>query len=306
MSRNCGSVQNYFRQVDLYPDLRRNQAQLETMTRSGVRRAAAPAPLPPIPTVVHVLHRDDADNISDEQVQSQIDVLNEDFSGQNSDLGKVPEPFQQFVGKPELRFFLADRDPAGAATTGITRHRIDIGEFAIDDTMKAAATGGADPWDTARYLNVWVCGLSGGVLGYAQFPGGSPATDGVVIRTAAFGRRGSATAPFDLGRTTTHEVGHYLNLSHIWGEARVPTCDDTDYVDDTPTQLGPNFDKPGFPTSSCPKTPHGDMFMNYMDYVDDDSMFMFTSEQVARMYAALEFSRTKLGSGFASGATVGG
>ena len=90
-------------------------------------------------------------------------------------------------------------------------------------------------------------------------------------------------------------MGHYLNLSHIWGEARVPTCADTDSVDDTPNQWGPNFGKPAFPSASCENVPDGDLFMNYMDYVDDDTMVMFTDGQVARMHAALEFARPGLG-----------
>jgi len=192
-------------------------------------------------------------------------------------------------------FALATTDPSGAATTGITRQRTTVPSFGVDDKMKSAATGGTDPWDTARYLNIWVCTLSGGVLGYAQFPGGPPETDGVVILSSAFGRGGSATAPFDLGRTTTHEVGHYFNLSHIWGEARVPTCTDSDFVDDTPNQWGPNFGKPSFPHASCDNVPDGDLFMNFMDYVDDDTMVMFSTQQVARMHAALEFSRSSLG-----------
>jgi len=295
MSRNCGSVQNYFRTVDIYPDLRRNQAALETMT--SARQAGARSFPNRIPVVVHILYNADEDNLSDEQVTSQIDVLNEDFSKTNTDVGSVPDPFQEFVGNPELEFYLAE--------DGITRTHTDVTQFNIDDSMKAAATGGADPWDTTRYLNIWVCRLSGGVLGYAQFPGGAPETDGVVILTSGFGREGTAVAPFNLGRTATHEVGHYLNLSHIWGEGRVPTCDDTDFVDDTPNQLGPNFNKPTFPTSSCPATPNGDMYMNYMDYVDDDTMYMFTSQQVDRMHAALEFSRAQLGSESASDAVVG-
>jgi Pregnancy-associated plasma protein-A len=297
MPRSCGAVQNYFRQVDFYPDLRRNQAVLEGMTVAAARqgRRAAPALPPEIPVVVHVLHRTDADDISDEQVASQIEVLNEDYAGANADLKSVPAAFTDAVGVPGLTFALATTDPSGAATNGITRRRTTVASFAIDDKMKAAATGGTDPWDTTRYLNIWVCNLSGGVLGYAQFPGGPVATDGVVILTSAFGRKGSAAAPFNLGRTTTHEVGHYLNLSHIWGEARVPTCTDSDSVDDTPNQWGPNFGKPVFPHASCDNVPDGDMFMNFMDYVDDDTMVMFTAQQVARMHAALEFSRAALG-----------
>jgi hypothetical protein len=295
MARSCGSVQNYFRQVDLYPQLRANQAALEDATATARATRRRRTPQKPITVVVHVLRRTAADDITDAQVASQIDVLNEDYSATNADLTKVPEPFQDAVGNPELRFALATVDPDGNPTSGITRTRTRVAQFPIDDSMKAAATGGADPWDAERYLNMWVCRLAGGTLGYAQFPGGPPETDGVVITTTAFGRNGSARAPFDLGRTATHEVGHYLNLSHIWGEARIPTCTDSDQVDDTPNQLGPNFDKPGFPKTSCAGTPHGDMFMNYMDYVDDDAMFMFTDQQVERMLAALQFSRSKLG-----------
>jgi len=300
MPRSCGSVQNYFRQVDFFPDLRRNQAVLEGMTRVAMRQgrqAQRQAPAE-IPVVVHVVHHTDADNISDEQVASQIEVLNEDYAAANDDLKKVPPVFTGLIGNPGLRFALATTDPSGAPTTGITRRRTTVASFGVDDKMKAAATGGADAWDATRYLNIWVCRIDGGVLGYAQFPGGPPATDGVVILTSAFGRGGSAKAPFHLGRTAVHEIGHYLNLSHIWGEARVPTCTDSDSVDDTPNQWGPNFGKPRFPSASCDNAPDGgDMFMNYMDYVDDDTMVMFTDLQVARMQAALEFSRAALGQG---------
>ncbi len=299
MARSCGSVQNYFRQVDLFPELRTNQARLERMTRSTMRRGAAAAFPTSIPVVVHVLFHDDDQNITDEQVASQIDVLNEDYAATNGDIGQVPGAFADLVGNPGLSFHLARQDPDGRPTEGITRTQVTSADFGVDDTMKKAATGGHDAWDTTRYLNLWVCGLRDGVLGYAQFPGGDPATDGVVIATMAFGRQGSAQAPFNLGRTATHEIGHYLNLSHIWGEARVPTCDDTDYVDDTPNQLGPNSGTPSFPKVSCPAAaPNGDMFMNYMDYVDDAAMFMFSTLQVERMHAALQLSRSALGSGF--------
>jgi len=298
MSRNCGTVQNFFRQVDFYPALRRNQAMLEAMSATAARAGSDVMRTVPerIPVVVHVLYSREEDNITDEQIASQIDVLNEDYSGTNHDRDNVPEPFRDVIGTPGLTFVLADKDPSGGPSTGITRRQTTVAEFPIDDSMKADASGGTSPWDTTRYLNMWVCRLGGSVLGYAQFPGGPPETDGVVILTSGFGRQGSAVAPFDLGRTATHEVGHYLNLSHIWGEARIPTCEDSDFVDDTPNQWGPNFNKPGFPSSSCGNTPNGDMFMNYMDYVDDDSMFMFTEEQVTRMHIALEVFRSGLGS----------
>ena len=135
-------------------------------------------------------------------------------------------------------------------------------------------------------------GVRQALLGYAQFPGGPKATDGVVILHSGFGTNGTAAAPYNLGRTTTHEVGHYLNLRHIWGDTE--DCSGGDMVDDTPNAETPNYNKPAFPHISCTNGPHGDMFMNYMDYVDDDAMFMFTTGQVSRMQATLDGPRASL------------
>ena len=158
--------------------------------------------------------------------------------------------------------------------------------------MKKASTGGIAPTDTKKFLNLWVCALGGGLLGYAQFPAGPAATDGVVIHYRAFGTKGTAQAPYDKGRSATHEIGHYLNLRHIWGDT--PDCSGSDMVADTPNAAGPNYGKPPFPTVTCNNGPNGDMFVNYMDYVDDDAMFMFTTQQVARMRATLEGPRRTL------------
>jgi hypothetical protein len=159
--------------------------------------------------------------------------------------------------------------------------------------VKKKAQGGADAWPSDRYLNVWVCNLADGLLGYAQFPGGPPTTDGVVILYTAFGTSGAAAAPFNLGRTATHEIGHWLNLRHIWGDRS--DCGGTDFATDTPNQQLPNTGKPTFPHVSCNNGPNGDMFMNYMDYVDDNAMFMFTPAQVLRMNATLAGPRKKVG-----------
>jgi Pregnancy-associated plasma protein-A len=307
MGRSCASVQNFFRKIDQYPAQRSNLAALEALANTArLRGAGLRATFPRrIPVVVHVIHTGGADDIPDEQVVSQIEVLNEDFNNKNSDLQAVPDPFKEFVGNSGLEFYLADVDPGGAQTNGITRTRTTVSAFGVDDSMKSDASGGKSPWDTSRYLNLWVCQLSGGVLGYAQFPGGDPTTDGVVVATTAFGRGDTFNlqTPFNLGRTATHEVGHYLNLFHIWGNSILPNCTDSDSANDTPNQFGPNTGKPSFPSPSCGNTTHGDMFMNYMDYVDDDTMVMFTKEQVARMHAALEFSRSGLG--VAAAAAVG-
>ena len=140
---------------------------------------------------------------------------------------------------------------------------------------------------------VRVCRLRGGLLGYAQFPGGAASTDGVVITHSAFGTRGTARAPFDGGRTAVHEIGHWLNLRHIWGDDD-EGCSGSDFVADTPNQAGPNLGSPSFPTATCGNAPNGDMFMNYMDYTDDAAMFMFTKGQAARMDATLDNARLTL------------
>jgi hypothetical protein len=164
--------------------------------------------------------------------------------------------------------------------------------FGTGDSVKTKAGGGTPPWATDRYLNLWVCNLGEGLLGYAQFPGGPARTDGVVILYTAFGTKGAAADPFNLGRTATHEVGHYLNLRHIWADSN--DCSGSDQVSDTPRAQMPNYGKPDFPHISCNNGPNGDMFMDYMDYVDDAAMFMFTQGQAARMNATLAGPRKKL------------
>jgi hypothetical protein len=273
-----------------------NQARLEQLTQFATRtgRVTRRTSIVRIPVVVHVVYSSIQENISDAQIKSQMRVLNKDFRATNRDISKVPAPFKGLVADPMIEFKLATKDPSGSATNGITRTSTSVSAFVDDDSVKSAATGGADPWDTKRYLNIWVCRLAGDLLGYAQFPGGPPETDGVVNLNTAFGTSGIAEAPFNKGRTTTHEIGHFLNLSHIWGEARIPSCSDNDFVGDTPNQFAPNRGKPTFPHVTCNNGPHGDLFMNYMDYVDDAAMFMFSQGQVARMSACLENERTDL------------
>ena len=191
------------------------------------------------------------------------------------------------------QFALASKDPKGKPTTGITRTKTTQTSFDTDDSVKFSATGGVNSWPTDKYLNIWVCTLANGILGYAQFPGGPKKTDGVVILNTAFGTSGTASPPFNLGRTATHEVGHWLNLRHIWADTE--DCSGTDFVADTPNAAGPNYGKPKFPHVTCNNGPSGDMFVNYMDYVDDAAMFMFTTQQVVRMQAALSGPRKKIG-----------
>jgi hypothetical protein len=295
-TRSCSVLSHHFWLLDKFPQFRPNQARLEQLTQLSLREGTASrrVGVKKIQVVVHIVYKTNAEKIGDAQIKSQIAALNKDYRATNPDVASVPAPFKPLVADASIEFALATQDPHGNATTGITRTATTRSSFSDDDAVKASATGGIEPWDTKRYLNIWVCTLGGDLLGYAQFPGGPPATDGVVILNTAFGTNGTAAAPFNLGRTTTHEVGHYLNLSHIWGEARIPTCTDSDFVADTPNQFVPNKGKPTFPHVSCNNAPDGDMFMNYMDYVDDNSMFMFTAGQVARMSACLQHERTGL------------
>jgi hypothetical protein len=243
-----------------------------------------------IPVVVQVVYNTDEQNISDEQIESQISCLNQDFNMHNSDLTDATAGvFRPLAASARIEFRLATENPDGQRTTGITRTKTTVLAFNDDDGVKHTARGGIDAWPKDKYLNIWVCELSPELLGYAQFPGGPAETDGIVINHGGFGTTGTATVPFNLGRTTTHEVGHWLNLLHIWGKQN--NCSDHDEVADTPLQERANQGKPTFPHVTCGNGPAGDMFCNFMDYVDDDTMVMFTRGQVERMHSAIEAAR---------------
>lgn len=216
-----------------------------------------------IPVYVHVVYSNSQQNISEAQVNSQIAILNDDFSASNNDLSQVPTEFSSVVTDTEIQFNLA----------GIYRYSNSTSSWGTNDAVKAAYP----PITPDTHLNIWVCNIGGGILGYAQFPGGPSATDGIVVGPQFFGDTGYVAAPFDEGRTTTHEVGHYLNLRHIWGDGR---CNQDDFVSDTPTSDRPNYGCPNYPTQHCRSN---DMTMNYMDYVDDACMYMFTEGQKTRM-----------------------
>lgn len=292
--RTCGAMQVHFSLLEQFPGFRQNLVALDHAALIRMHTMPLIGRTEPyrIQVVVHVLYASAAENISDAQVKSQITALNRDFRARNTDKRRTPAVWRALVSDPSIEFVLATRDPHGKPTTGITRTEATRASFAPDDGMKFTARGGRDAWPTTKYLNLWVCALSNGLLGYAQFPGGPAKTDGVVVLNTAFGTTGIAAKPFNRGRTATHEVGHWLNLRHIWGDTE--HCEGTDFVDDTPNAEQPNYGLPKFPHISCQNGPHGDMFMNYMDYVDDAAMFMFTAQQVARMHATLEGPRKSL------------
>jgi hypothetical protein len=236
-----------------------------------------------IPVVVHIVYRtsNTEENITEAQVFSQLAVLNKDYRRLNPDRLKTPSVFKPFAADCGIEFQLAKRDPKGNSTNGIMRYPSSrTTPWGKDDDVKMPLKGGVEPWNAAKYLNIWVCSIGNGVLGYSTMPGAtSPMFDGVVIDYRYLGTSGTVIPPFDLGRTTTHEVGHWLNLQHLWADA---DCGD-DYVSDTPTQFGPNYTCPTFPHLSCGNTTNGDMFMNFMDYTDDVCMNMFSQGQKTRI-----------------------
>jgi hypothetical protein len=299
--RVCGVMDVHRRLLSSSAEYAAARSALENATTQYVARQQRFAGIAKIPVVVHVVWKTAAQNISQAQIDSQIAVLNRDFRATNTDIGFVPAPYTGLVADSRVEFSLATEDPNGNPTTGITRTQTSQASFGTDDKVKSTATGGIDAWNPDKFLNLWVCQLGGGLLGYAQFPGGPADTDGVVVLHSGFGTNGTAAAPFDLGRTATHEIGHYLNLFHIWGDDGTG-CSGSDEVADTPNQGGPNFGVPTFPKLSCSNGPNGDLFVNYMDYTDDRGMVMFTNDQVARMEACLDTARPNLNQG-STGAT---
>jgi Pregnancy-associated plasma protein-A len=284
LHRSCGAMAAHMMLLEKFPSFRVSQMRLEDATtrRRDDTIDIKKLKLVKIKTIVHVVYKTDAQNISQQQIQSQFTAMNKDFRATNPDKSQTPAAWQGLVTDSRLQFKLVK----------VTRTKTNKDGFSFDDGVKKAATGGVAPINRTTHLNIWVCALTGGLLGYAQFPGGPAATDGVVINYQAFGTKGTAQAPFNKGRTATHEIGHYMNLRHIWADT--PDCGGSDMVADTPNAAGPNFGLPAFPHVTCNNGPNGDMFVNYMDYTDDAGMFMFTSQQVLRMRTALDTERSGL------------
>ncbi|MBK6937206.1 MAG: zinc metalloprotease [Chitinophagaceae bacterium] len=273
--RQCASYEVLQEQLKADPSLAKRMNDIEELTKQVLAnpsqyRLLADGTIE-IPVVFNVLYKTAAQNVSLAQLQSQIDVLNEDYAATNSDYNKIPALFQGVgAGNTSIKFVLDAVNRKSTTTTS----------WSTNNAMKKSPKGIAPTSPTTK-LNIWVCNMGGGILGYAQFPGGASATDGVVLDDNATGRTGTAAAPFNLGRTATHEVGHWLNLRHIWGDA---TCGN-DQVGDTPLHNTANYGCPASGhRSTCTGTPV-EMTMNYMDYTDDACMYMFSAGQKSRMQA---------------------
>jgi hypothetical protein len=292
--RDCGSMELLEQQIQQDPTRLERLNSLEKFTEAYQHEHGAKA-LTTIPVVFHIVYNGSAQNISQAQINSQIQVLNDDFRRLNADADNV---WSQ-AADSEVEFCLATVAPSGNATDGVIRTSTTRTSFGTNDLVKSSGTGGSNAWPAADYMNVWVCNIGGGILGYAQFPGGPASTDGVVCDYRYFGTIGTATAPFDLGRTMTHEVGHYLNLRHIWGDGN---CNVDDFVSDTPNASGSNGGCQ-IGSASCNST---DMVQNYMDYSDDACMNLFTAGQASRMQASLASSRSSLSNSNGCGTPGGG
>ena len=278
--RICGTQEVLMQQMKADPTLAARMNAIETFTRNFEQTPSMNRLVNgviEIPVVVNVLYKTTAENISDAQIASQIAVLNEDFSATNSDYNLTPSTFTGVrSGNTNIRFVLSQ----------IIRKSTTKTSWTTNDAVKKSASGGLNPTNPTTCLNLWSCNLGNGILGYAQFPGGSSATDGVVVLYSAFGSKlknstGTYTTTYNLGRTATHEVGHWLNLRHIWGDA---TCG-SDLVNDTPLHNTANYGCPAAGhKSTCTGTPI-EMTMNYMDYTNDACMYMFSAGQKTRMAA---------------------
>ncbi len=265
-----------------------------------------------IPVIIHLVHGGQAvgtfPNISYAQLNSQIAVLNADYGGTGFNVANVPAAFSSLVSNTNVKFCMALKDPQGAtlAEPGVERINYSTKGWAnptaattstafttyMNGTVKPATI-----WDPTRYMNIWVCDRNSAtqLLGYATFPAGSTlsgmsgtgtaTTDGFWSWAKSFGNTGTLDPTYNKGRTATHEIGHWLGLRHVWGDANCAT----DYCNDTPPAQTSNFGCPTFPYNSgtCSGNTTGEMTMNFMDYTDDPCMYMFTPDQRTRIQTAM-------------------
>jgi hypothetical protein len=281
--RGCASQEVLEAQLQADPTLALRMNEIEAFSQKAMLTNRLVNGKVVIPVVVNVLYNTAAENISDALIQSQIDVLNKDFTATNADFSSTPAEFAGVAANVDITFELKQ----------IIRKATTKSSWGTRDAMKKSKQGGINPTSPSNTLNLWACTIGGGILGYAQFPGGSAATDGVVIDSKYFGLSSAASYPYNLGRTASHEVGHWMNLRHIWGDA---SCGD-DMVSDTPVAKTSNYGVPAYPHVSLCLPTHNEMTMNYMDYTDDRGMYMFTNGQKSRMSALFVTGGARAGFG---------
>lgn len=285
-SKTCYSMNVLNRQLQENPGLEQKMYAIEYQTRKYIAAKGKPAgggggggstdpdvdvlPIADnlgtinIPVNIIIVYPD-ASTVTQSQIDTQIATLNDDFVNPHTDQLPSGTTFANDATNAGFSFSVAN----------VYRYNDPTASWGTNDAVKAAYP----PVSPETHLNIWVCNIGGGILGYAQFPGGAPETDGVVIGGPYFG---TTSGVYGLGRTATHEIGHYLNLRHIWGDG---PCRFDDYVADTPDAGASNGGCPTFPSVSCKSA---DMTMNYMDYTYDACMYMFTDGQRNRMRAIFQ------------------
>ena len=305
----CGTTEYYKKLFQAHPELKRkfneNQRKIAQLSKN---RAAAKMEdfIDTIPLVVHVVASSAIQaQVTNAIIQSQVDVLNEDYQGKNADSTRIPAAFKPKFGKSRILFKLAATNMYGEPTNGINRivSTKTYTESTFDD-VKFNSLGGSNAWDPRQYLNIWIVSFgTTGVLGISVFPGDPRdlTYHGFVADYRAFGRGASYLyKEFNKGRTTTHELGHFFNLQHIWADDN-GACTGSDFPDniaddDTPNQADATYGNPDpkgvgkVITDKCSPTAPGIMYQNYMDYTDDSALVMFTKAQQQRMEDALSTS----------------
>ena len=270
------SLKDNLEQVELF-------TQNKTSSETSAQRINGVPEIIRVPVVFHVLYQYEQQNPSLETLNILIEALNRDLNKRNSDTSNIPTVFRPLATAMGFEFKLAKMDPAGKATNGVVRKYTPVSYWLSDDKMKFSASYGDDAWDSKSYLNVWICNMKD-VLGYSTLPGMDPKKDGIVLSFEdLFNPRGTTPTINDF-RTIVHEVGHWLNLYHLWGEGY---CGD-DKVDDTPKQSSYTPGCPNGTRVTCGNGPGGDMYMNFMDFTDDVCMHMFTKGQRKRARVLFE------------------
>ena len=267
-----------------------------------------------IPTVFHIIHNGDPignqENISEDLILAQLEQLNNDFQRRNSDTISTPQEFLGVAADTQIKFCLAMEDPTGAQTDGIVRTNINTLQNVDEDdcwTLDYVSNRIVSPtiWNRNFYLNIYTvfridemdsngCNIFS-ILGYGQLPGGPASTDAIVVSYFTTGSLDfpNPDVPQYLGRTATHELGHWLNLDHPWGGSL--SCGTDDLVDDTPVQESFTVGCPPFPIyDACTTQGDGIMYMNFMDYSSDLCMNIFTEGQKERMRNSIFLSRSSL------------
>ncbi|MEI6946881.1 M43 family zinc metalloprotease [Paraflavisolibacter sp. H34] len=296
-TRTCATLEVLENNIQKAPALQQRFASRKADLRNktagnGLKGRRLQAVATSIPVVFHIVLQNPS-LVTDAQLLAQLDTLNKAFGGTNADSVKLPSYFQHLFGHSNIRFCLARRTPDDEPSGGIVRYTTTRSSFTTNEGVKHASGGGAAAWNTAQYLNIWICRLSNSVLGYATFPESSTADEqGIVIDYTTL--PGGAAPGYNKGKTLVHETGHYFDLLHIWGDDGT-ACTGSDEIDDTPGQAGETTGCPsGLRTDRCTSTAPGILYQNYMDYTSDDCMVLFTHDQVARMETSLAAYRSSL------------